>query len=938
MAEADVQKVELDQMRLEDAEATTLSKLEEAQRRKQDYSTYYGLAVRYGPLPGEKFDLATYPGSHYHGKILDATRVIQIWWWSVWPPLLRHRKAAALAIQSQFRGFLQRQKWRAIIRLRTLWGNTRIVTHSFVVWRITITTALRVKTFTGRLSNRRKGRVFGALLSNAQERRAAREELLRQRIRRVSEGVRLRVFESWDFRVRGLIDVEQRRLDRLRAALDRHTPSIKKNALAFLGTAAGKEAVASTLATAPPASESEAEAKQEMVRRFVWREQALMRHDFNTTSPPPPLCCPRSDSCDATFVDRGHALRHAADVHPTDSPGVAELSVTMRDPVGLAVFEEFVEAAAVAAEPDGKGSFTRQASSDEQPPVKQSDQGSTPASSVGAAARDTLDVWKAIQAWRLISSDQKRFQQLGEAIILSRTKYPHLPDDVRVALGGEQLRRLFGELGATHGGKPNKKLLPGRGNHTSTLQRPSPPRSGDDARVTTVVEPSALEEASFRAVAFLSECQVGLAFLGSSAYRTYLDGVHKPMRNAVEAASAEIAAAEEAEWAAEAHSLRKAALDREQEAQVECLANQATRLVLQGAVGASLLGGLIDDQASLLAVVIIAERSTFAKVISAVWNETVDEAAHLIALEDREIDPGVASALSEAACSFARSRIMDELIDQCGVDLTGPEGDLWADARPMEAVADGLGYQVRSKVMSELVDEAVSELAASGEAEELMSEAALARRRREDELREGGEAKDEADGIAGAGDVVASGGGGKASEEMASLGARTTDDDGGSRRHSTATAVAASSSALVLVGADEVRGGLEEAGGTDGEGRRESSVDRTGGSSGRSSVGSTLAETEAAVLMQSALRRKAAYREMKKVVAQNFIRMYDPGEGAFYWYNQATMESTWDKPVIIDLYFKKPVVAKSTYLFREASTGGSRRSVVDGFESRRVSS
>ncbi|CAM9595962.1 unnamed protein product [Ectocarpus fasciculatus] len=936
MAEADVQKVELDQMRLEDAEATNLSKLEEAQRRKQDYGTYYGLAVRYGPLPGDQFDLAPYPGSHYHGKILDATRVVQIWWWGVWPPLLRHRKAAALAIQSQFRGFIQRRKWHAIIRLRTLWGNTRIVAHSFVVWRTKITTALRVKAFTSRLSNRRKEKVFGALLGNAQERRAAREELLRQRIRRVSEGVRLRVFESWDVRVRGLIDVEQRRLDRLRAAVDQHTPSIKKNALAFLGTATGKEAIASRLATDPPASESEAEARQEMVRRFVRREQALIRHDFNTTSPPPPLCCPRSDSCDATFVDRGHALRHAVDVHPTDSPGVAELSATMRDPVGLAVFEEFVEAAAVAAEPGGKSSVALQASSDEQPPVKQSDQSSTPASSVGAAARDTLDLWKAIKAWRLISSDQERFQQLGEAIIASHSKYPHLPDDVRDALGGEQLRHLFGELGATHGGKPNKKLLLGRGNHSSTLARPLPPRNDDDARVTTV-DPSSLEEASFRAVAFLSECQVGLAFLRSAPYRRYLEGVHKPMRDAVQAAAAQIAAAEEAEWAAEARSLRKAALDREQEAQVESLANQATRLVLQGSSGASLLGGLIDDQASLLAVVIIAERSTFAKVISAVWNETVEEAAHLIALEDHEIDSGVASALSEAACSFARSRIMDELIDQCGVDLTGPEGELWADARPMEAVADGLGYQVRSKVMSELVDEAVSELVASGEAEELMSEAALARRRREDGLREEGEAKDETDGVTGGGDMVASGGGGEGSEEMASLGARTTEDDD-SRRGSTATAVAASSSALVLVGADEVRGGLEEARGSDGEDRRESLGDKSDGSSGRRGGGSTLTETEAAVLMQSALRRKAVYREMKTVVAQNFIRMYDPGEGAFYWYNQATMESTWDKPAIIDLYFKKTAVSKSTYFLREGSSGGSRRSIADGFESSRVSS
>lgn len=49
------------------------------------------------------------------------------------------------------------------------------------------------------------------------------------------------------------------------------------------------------------------------------------------------------------------------------------------------------------------------------------------------------------------------------------------------------------------------------------------------------------------------------------------------------------------------------------------------------------------------------------------------------------------------------------------------------------------------------------------------------------------------------------------------------------------------------------------------------------------------------------------------------------------------MESTWDKPAIIDLYFKKPVVAKSAYFFREGSSGGSRRSIIDGFESSRVS-
>lgn len=111
--------------------------------------------------------------------------------------MLRRRKAAALMIQSVFRGFSQRKKWHAIIRLRTSWGNTRIVTHSFVVWRDRVALTRRVRAFAFRFRNRSKANCLKALLWNVVERQRLREELLRDRLRRVSEGVRLRVFEAW---------------------------------------------------------------------------------------------------------------------------------------------------------------------------------------------------------------------------------------------------------------------------------------------------------------------------------------------------------------------------------------------------------------------------------------------------------------------------------------------------------------------------------------------------------------------------------------------------------------------------------------------------------------------------------------------------------------------------------------------------------------------
>lgn len=276
----------------------------------------------------------------------------------------------------------------------------------------------------------------------------------------------------------------------------------------------------------------------------------------------------------------------------------------------------------------------------------------------------------------------------------------------------------------------------------------------------------------------------------------------------------------------------------------------------------------LNLQASLLAVVILAERSTFAKVISTVWNEAVDEAARLAAIEAREIDPGVATAFSEAAYSVTRSRIMDELVDQCVIDLTGPQGGLWPDARATAAVADGVVYHARGEVMSELIGKAVEELTVSGEAEKLMSDATAAQSARGQRGAEGG-----ADEATGGGGMAVSGADGDIKFDLREVMPSHETHQGTTTAGAIETAPPprSSCSALALVGVDDRLHGTIEDEGTHAE---------EWGGGGRRSV---MTEVEAAVLVQAALRRKAVYRKTKTLVARNFVRMYDPGEGAFYW-------------------------------------------------------
>lgn len=396
-------------------------------------------------------------------------------------------------------------------------------------------------------------------------------------------------------------------------------------------------------------------------------------------------------------------------------------------------------------------------------------------------------------------------------------------------------------------------------------------------------------------------------------------------------------------------------------------------------------------QAALLAVTIIAERGAFAKVVSAVWNEAVDEAAHQAVGERREVPPAVADALSEAAYSVARTRVMDDLIDQCVTDMTSPDGEFWPDARAMTAVVDGVAYMVRCDVMDEMIEGSVLELLGSGEAETLLVDAA-ARREGEQNVNfevprgvevvdgrrlsngeerterligraQGGAAGCEGDGLgvewagepdpgadrgvgmreegtvrgtanSNGGGAPSTGGneargtaadiwtkaeGSNAASASGERGSCGKDDDKSPR--STPVPVQSDTlpdsctnvdvSSTISGGEIVLRERGDSAAASDGSGGRSDGKHDSSSSSipivdARSTLRSSV-DLRAVLMVQSLVRRKAVYRQTKSLVARNYVKLYDADSGCFYWYNQVTEVSTWEKPAIVDSFFKKPV-------------------------------
>lgn len=392
------------------------------------------------------------------------------------------------------------------------------------------------------------------------------------------------------------MDAEQQRRGRLKTAIDRDASLTQQAASAFLRTTDGKGAVANSLSRMKKEEESKAlvakgpggsnqtakkravgasaatnvEARKEVAGMFVRRRQALIKHDFNAASPPP-LRCPRPD-CDATFVRPDHYVRHAAEDHPSDDPGIAELALVINNPVGLALVERWVGMPTTLGESGGISDRERVEA--------------LHTSKAGEAANASLCLWKAIEDWRTVTTSSTDYQQLGRSIFeiiasmdptTNKKGSDHFPGEFGDAFTGSE-PNAFGSLGTT--GQKHATVL-----HDHPMEYPS----------DNTVDPSAFAEASWQALVSLNSA-VGRAFFSSAPYARYLDEEKKPLREAVEAAAADIAKRKRVESLAEARNLRAAACLRVQERMVNDFAETAVSLFLQGSAATSFLGDLVDEQ------------------------------------------------------------------------------------------------------------------------------------------------------------------------------------------------------------------------------------------------------------------------------------------------------------------------------------------------------
>lgn len=381
------------------------------------------------------------------------------------------------------------------------------------------------------------------------------------------------------------MDAEQQRRGRLQTAIDRDASLAQQAASAFLRTPDGKRAVTSRLRTNKNSQEEEeetnefakgpgggtsnrpakrgltaaaartapdVEARKEVAQMFVRRRQALTKHDFNATSPPP-LRCPRFD-CDATFVNPSHYVRHAADVHPADGPGIAELAVVMHAPAGLALLESWI------------GTSTRPGcESDAHADREQAEKALLTSDKCETAENALLMLWKAIEDWRAAPSSSDEYQRLGRSV----------------------LNNEFSSSMISTTNKKGSDRLPGEVGDALAASEPA-------------IHPLAFAEASWRALVSLNGA-VGREFMTSTPYARYLDEVGRPRREAVEAEAADIAKRKRAEWLAEAQKLREEAFLRVQEGMIDELAENALTTFLRGAGAAAtaatgFLGDLVDDQ------------------------------------------------------------------------------------------------------------------------------------------------------------------------------------------------------------------------------------------------------------------------------------------------------------------------------------------------------
>mmetsp|Transcript_5047 Transcript_5047/g.8277 ORF Transcript_5047/g.8277 Transcript_5047/m.8277 type:complete len:1079 (-) Transcript_5047:259-3495(-) len=124
-----------DTMQFEDDLSAVNEKYINAQLRRQDYDRYFVLATRYGVYSEEEFFRDAHPGDRYYRATRKAAVMFQKLWDCYWPVKRMRMHRAARLYQTCFRRWYAFRKWHPVIVLRMKFGFRSLLRHMIQRWR-----------------------------------------------------------------------------------------------------------------------------------------------------------------------------------------------------------------------------------------------------------------------------------------------------------------------------------------------------------------------------------------------------------------------------------------------------------------------------------------------------------------------------------------------------------------------------------------------------------------------------------------------------------------------------------------------------------------------------------------------------------------------------------------------------------------------------------
>jgi hypothetical protein len=188
---------ERDTMSYEDDISFLTSLYYDALYRQRDYERYYILAIRYGNMNEEQFNLDDFPGKRYYKRVTKATIMIQHAWDRYWAVMKLRRYRAARMIQKYWRCFHVYRKIHPIIKLRLKIGKKTYYIFCFSRWKEYNSIVKKIKNaITFQLSNTQQI-CFNAWSSYIKEQRRDREKVLERFSRRFRNLALYHTYSYW---------------------------------------------------------------------------------------------------------------------------------------------------------------------------------------------------------------------------------------------------------------------------------------------------------------------------------------------------------------------------------------------------------------------------------------------------------------------------------------------------------------------------------------------------------------------------------------------------------------------------------------------------------------------------------------------------------------------------------------------------------------------